>query len=295
MQRKHSSLIQLVVSMTVFGTLGVFISYIDLSSSLIALARASIGFLFLLTVVLCKKEKISICAIRENILWLCLSGACLGFNWILLFESYKYTSVAVSTLCYYMAPIFVVLVSPLVLKEKLTVQKGICVIIALIGMIFISGVIPGGISDINDLSGILLGLAAAVLYASIMLMNKQLKNISAYDKTIFQLGFSAIILIPYCILTCDLSSVSLGAVDIVLLLVVAIVHTGLCYYLYFGSMDSLPGQTIAMISYIDPVIAVLCSIFILQQTPRPLDIPGAILILGSAVMSELTVRKRGRT
>lgn len=287
MAQKKGALLRLVVSMTLFGTIGVFVSYIPLDSSLVALARAGGGFCFLLAVMLLSGKKLSVSAIGNNLLWLCLSGAFLGFNWILLFESYRYTSVAVSTLCYYMAPILVVCASPLILKERLTANKLIAVIVALLGMVFISGVLPAGISDGKDIRGILLGLSAAVLYASIMLMNKQLHHISAYDRTVFQLGFSAIILIPYCLMTCDLSSIQMNGTQWLLLAVVAVVHTGFTYYWYFGSMAYLPGQTIAMISYIDPVIAVLCSVFLLNQPLKPLDIPGAVLILGAAVFSEL--------
>lgn len=287
MEQSKRALIRLVISMTLFGTIGLFVSYIPLDSSLVALARAVGGFLFLLAVMLLSGNRLSLSAIRSNLLWLCLSGTFLGFNWILLFESYRYTSVAVSTLCYYMAPILVICVSPFVLKERLIVHKLIAVVVALIGMVFISGVLPAGISDGKDIMGILLGLAAALLYASIMLMNKQLHHISAYDRTLFQLGFSAIILIPYCLLTCDLSAIQMNGIQCLLLAVVAIVHTGFTYYWYFGSMAHLPGQTIAMISYIDPVIAVLCSVFLLHQPLKPFDIPGAVLILGAAIFSEL--------
>lgn len=286
--------IKLVTSMLIFGTIGLFVSYIPMSSSLIALARALGGFCFLALFMLLSKNKPSVSAIKKNLLWLCLSGACLGFNWILLFESYRYTSVAVSTLCYYMAPILVVCVSPFLLKERLNFQKIIALVIALVGMVFISGIFPTGIASTGEVRGILLGLGAATLYASIMLMNKQLRQISAYDRTLFQLGFSAIIMIPYCLLTCDFSSIHLNATQWLLLAVVAIIHTGLTYYLYFGSMEHLPGQTIAMVSYIDPVVAVLCSVIILKQTMKPLDIPGAVLILGAAILSEITFRKRGR-
>lgn len=290
--RSGSALIKLIVSMIIFGTIGLFVSYIPLDSSLVALARATGGFAFLLLVMILSGKRVSFGAIKSNLLWLCLSGAFLGFNWILLFESYHYTSVAVSTLCYYMAPILVICVSPFVLKERLTTQKLIALPIALVGMVFISGVLPAGISEADEIRGILLGLAAAVLYASIMLMNKQLRDISAYDRTLFQLGFSAIILIPYCLLTCDFGSIQMSLAQWGLLAVVAIVHTGLTYYLYFGCMAYLPGQSIAMISYIDPVIAVLCSVFLLKQDMRPLDIPGAVLIIGAALLSEIRFGKQ---
>ena len=292
MDRKRSSLWGFVISMTLFGTIGLFVKYIPLSSSLIALSRALIGFLFLAAMMLVQKKKLMVSVIRKNILPLTLSGVFLGFNWILLFESYRYTSVAVSTLCYYLAPLLVVLLSPLVLKEKLTRRKILCVAASLVGMVFISGILQASTFTAKDFTGILLGLAAAVLYAAIMILNKKISGLSGYERTVFQLGLSAMVLIPYCLFTCDFVSVDLNAVQIILLVIVGVIHTGLTYFLYFGAMDHLPSQTVAMLSYIDPVIAVLISVFILAEPMKLLDIPGAVLILGAAIVSELPERKK---
>ena len=292
MDRKRSSLWGFVISMTLFGTIGLFVKYIPLSSSLIALSRALIGFLFLAAMMLIQKKKLMVSVIRKNILPLTLSGVFLGFNWILLFESYRYTSVAISTLCYYLAPLLVVLLSPLVLKEKLTRRKILCVAASLVGMVFISGILQADTFTAKDFTGILLGLGAAVLYAAIMILNKKISGLSGYERTVFQLGLSAMVLIPYCLFTCDFVSVDLNAVQIILLVIVGVIHTGLTYFLYFGAMDHLSSQTVAMLSYIDPVIAVLISVFILAEPMKLLDIPGAVLILGAAIVSELPERKK---
>lgn len=181
--------LQLIAAMFIFGTIGLFVRWIPLPSSVIALARGVIGMLFLLLVMAAKKISLSKKTIGKNLPWLLLSGVLLGFNWILLFESYRYTSVAISTLCYYMAPILIILASPLVLREKLTVKKLVCVLAALGGMVCISGVLSEGIPTMGELKGILLGLAAAVLYAAIVLANKHIHDISAYEKRSFSWGF----------------------------------------------------------------------------------------------------------
>lgn len=284
---------KMMLSMVIFGTIGIFVRNIPLQSSVIALVRGVVGALFLLLVVTIQRKPISSTAVKRNLLWLCLSGICIGFNWILLFESYRYTSVAVSTLCYYMAPILVILASPFVLKERLTIKKGICVLTALAGMICISGVLDSGIPVTGELRGILLGLAAAALYAAVILLNKQLKDISAYDKTILQLGISALILIPYCILTYQPGEAAITHTAIILLLVIGIVHTGFAYYLYFGSMECLSGQSVAVISYIDPVVAVLVSVLLLNEPMKAVDLLGALLILGAALISEMPGKKKG--
>lgn len=294
-KRSSAARIKLIAAMALFGTIGIFVRYIDLPSSLIALVRGSVGMVFLLCVVLLKKQKISWDAVKKNGSWLCLSGAFLGFNWILLFESYRYTSVAVSTLCYYMAPILVILVSPLLLKERLGFKKVICMLLALIGAVCISGIIGTDIPAPGEIRGIALGLGAAVLYAAIMLLNKKIKNISAYDKTILQLGISAVILLPYCLMTGAFDGIgtAMSPKVLFLLLFVGIVHTGFTYYLYFGSMEHISGQSIAIISYIDPVVAILASVTVLREPMSLTEGLGALLILSAAVISELPDRKRG--
>ncbi len=292
MDRKNSALRGFVISMILFGTIGLFVKYIPLPSSLIALSRALIGFLFLAAMMFVQKKNLMISAIRKNLLPLTLSGVFLGFNWILLFESYRYTSVAVSTLCYYLAPLLVVLLSPIVLKEKLTQRKILCVAAALVGMVCISGILQSGTLAAKDFTGVLLGLGAAILYAAIMMLNKKISGLSGYERTVFQLGLSALVLIPYCLFSCDFSAIDLNAIQILLLVIVGIVHTGLTYFLYFGAMDHLSSQTVAMLSYIDPVIAVLISVFVLAEPMKVLDIPGAVLILGAAIVSELPERKK---
>ncbi len=292
MNRSTAAKLEVFASMFIFGTIGVFVRYIPLPSEIIALSRGVIGSLFLLLVVLIRGGKLGWIQVRNNILWLILSGTALGFNWILFFEAQRFTSVAIGTLCYYMAPIFIIIVSPFLLKERLTVKKTVCVVLALIGMICISGVVGSGIPSGSELKGIAFGLAAAVLYASIVLMNKQIHGISAYDKTIVQLVISAITLIPYILLKTDLTAIDLSGSAAPMLILVGIIHTGLAYYLYFGAMEHVAGQTAAVISYVDPAVAVLASILILSEPMKPIEAFGAVLIIGAALMSEVTFPKR---
>ena len=282
---------KLTLSMVIFGTIGVFRRYIPLPSSLVAMTRGLTGMLFLLLVMVLRKRGMNRTAVRRKLGLLCLSGAAIGVNWILLFEAYNYTSVATATLCYYLAPMFVILASPLVVGERLTAKKLICVLTALLGMVFVSGVLESG-GGSSDLKGVLLGLGAAVLYASVVLMNKQLGDVPAYDRTIVQLGSSAAVLLPYVLLTENLGALSFTPGTIALLLVVGVVHTGIAYALYFGSLMQLKAQTAAILSYIDPVVAVLLSALVLREHMSLLSGLGAILVLGAAVVSELPSRRK---
>lgn len=278
------SKINLAISMIIFGTISIFVKHIPLSSGTIAWLRASIGFVFLVIAILCKKSKVSFKSIKENLKFLIPSGIFLGANWILLFESYNYISVATATLCYYLAPTFIILASPFVLKEKLTVKKITCAGVSLVGMIFVSGILTG--FQVKDLSGIFLSVAAALLYAAIVLLNKKTTNISSFDLTAFQLFMSSLVLIPYVLLTENISAVKLNATQIVLVIFIGIVHTGLAYMLYFGSVQKVKAQTAALFSYIDPVLAVILSAVFLEEPFSVYTAIGAILILGAGIIGE---------
>lgn len=281
----------MILAMLIFGTIGIARRYIPLPSSILALVRGTIGSIFLLIVVFCSGKKLSLKAIKANLVLLVVSGAFIGANWILLFEAYRYTSVATATLCYYLAPVFVILTAPLILKEKMTVRKLICAAIALMGMVFVSGVIGTGL-NLSEMKGILFGIGAAILYACVVLMNQKIKNIRAYDKTIMQLGTAAITLLPYTLLTEDFSGIVLTKETVMLVLVVGILHTGIAYALYFGSMSSLSAQTVALFSYIDPVMAILLSALVLREPMGITGALGAVMILGSTLVSEIQIKRR---
>lgn len=280
-------LLQLSLSMFIFGTIGIFVRHIPFPSSVIALARGGIGMLFLLLVVLIRRQKISKADIKRNLIPLCLSGFFLGFNWILLFEAYRYTTVATATLCYYLAPVIVILVSPIILKEKLTAKKLICVAVALLGMVFVSGILQTGLPSVGESKGILFGIAAATFYASVVLCNKHIHDISSYDMTIMQLGIATVVLLPYTLLTESLGDITITASALGMLLFVAIVHTGVAYALYFSSMQGLKSHTIAIFSYVDPIVAIILSAILLHEPMGISGVIGAVLILGSTLISGL--------
>ena len=286
------SLLKFISSMLIFGTIGIFRRYIPLSSALIAFVRGILGGLFLFAFVRMKGKRAGEKLPARTFLWLAVSGAVMGANWILLFEAYNHTTVGIATLCYYMQPTIVVLLSPLLFGEKLTARKCACAAAAVIGMVLVSGVTESGGHQSGRLTGVLLGLGAAVLYATVVIMNKKAPGIEAYQKTEIQLLSAGIVMIPYLLLTGEAGGAGWPPRTVILLLVVGIVHTGLAYVLYFGSMDGLKAQSVAILSYIDPVSALLFSALLLRE---PLSLPGMIgaaMIIGSAVISELPGRRQ---
>lgn len=287
MKQTLSYKISLTVSMLIFGTIGIFVNYIPLPSGFIAFARGSIGALCLFIFAIITKTEISAKSIKQNLLILCLSGGAIGFNWIFLFEAYRHTTVATATLCYYMAPVFVMLASPLVLGEKLSPRKLFCIALSLVGMVCVSGVVGGKMPTLDELIGILFGLAAAILYATVILLNKRLKDITPHNRTMLQLAFAAVVVLPYTLLAEELSPSDFSVSSLVLLLIVGIIHTGVVYLLYFGSMRGISAQTVAIFSYIDPAVAIILSAVILKQGLNAVSAVGAVLILCGTLISEL--------
>ena len=286
--------LDLTFAVAVFGTIGIFVRSIPLPSSVIALVRGAVGAAFLLLLARIRHTPIDKAALRRRWKLLALSAAMMSFNWITLFESYRYTTVATATLCYYMAPIFVTLASPFLLKERLTVRKLFCVCMALAGMVFVSGVPQSGLPGPSEARGILLATCSAALYAGVILLNKYLADVPAYDRTVLQLAVAAAVMVPYILLTEDLSALTFTPLGIILLLIVAVFHTGWCYALYFGSMTVLPAQTAALFSYIDPIVAILLSALFLKEPLGWSSVLGAALVLGSTLLSELPMGRKSR-
>ena len=273
----------MLLAMAIFGTVGIFVRQIPLPSATVAFFRGVLGLIFLAALMVLTGKKVDKQNVKDNIWILLLSSAALGCNWILLFEAYRYTTVATATICYYLAPVFLVVASPL-LGERLTGKKLLLSGVALLGMVFVSGVLQGGVSGGK---GIAFAVGAAVLYATVVFLNKKLGTISAYDKTAVQLGAAAVVILPYCVATQGFSMAQMDWVAYLILVVVGIVHTGGAYWLYFGSVKQIPSQTVAIFSYLDPVIAILLSALLLGEPLGWQGILGAVLILGSALVSDL--------
>ena len=277
-------MLQYIFAMVIFGTIGLFVKFIDLPSSAIALSRGVLGTISLLLVLKFLHRCINLDAVKANFKYLIVAGVALGFNWIFLFEAYRLTSIATATLAYYMAPVILIVVSPFILKEKVSLGKWICVICALFGMSLIAGIWNS--SDEMGLGGIGMGLLAACFYATIVINNKHLSNINPYDSAIFQLATAAVILCPYVLFSIDFSEFSVSSKTILLTVIVGIVHTGIAYWLYFSALSKLQASRIAIFSYIDPAVAILLSVFVLMEPMTTAGLVGALLILGAAIASE---------
>ena len=288
-RNERGPLLMLISSMLIFGTIGVFRRYIPFSSAFLAMVRGLLGGLLVMAWVRFSGRRAGLKTGRlpgRVTAKLALTGAVMGFNWILLFEAYNRTTVGIATLCYYMEPTIVTLLSPLLFRERLGAKKILCALAAVAGMVLVSGVTEENRAGVNP-QGVLLGLGAAVLYSAVVILNKKTPGVDAYQKTTVQLLSAGLVMIPYLLLTGGFPSGPCDARAVILLLVVGVVHTGIAYVLYFGCMDRLRAQSIAIFSYIDPVSALLFSALLLKEPLSAAGIAGAVLIIGSAIISEL--------
>lgn len=285
MDKMKKARLMLIISMTVFGTLGPFVRNIPVSSGELALYRAVLAALLILAYLLVSGQKIPFGNIKKEIPLLLFSGAAMGFNWILLFEAYKYTTVSVATLSYYFAPVIVTAVCPFLFKEKLTGKQLICFVMSTVGIVMITGI--GDVGGGQHIVGILFGLGAAVFYAMVILLNKFIKKVEGIHRTFLQFIAAIIVLIPYVATTGGVTLGTLNPAGWVNLLIVGLVHTGVTYCLYFSSLKELPGQKAAILSYIDPLVAVLISVTILGESMSLWQLVGGILILGFTLWNEL--------
>lgn len=280
----------LIASMTIFGTIGLFVRNISVSSEELALYRAVLATLLIAVFLLITKQKISFANIKKEVPLLLASGAAMGINWILLFEAYKYTTVSVATLSYYFAPVIVTLACPVLFKERLTGKQIVCFVMSTLGLVMITGI--GNVGGGNDLIGILFGLGAAVFYATVILLNKFIRNVEGIHRTFLQFLSAIVVLLPYVLMTGGMTLGNVDRIGWINLLIVGLIHTGVTYCVYFSSLKELPGQEAAILSYMDPLVAVMISVTILGETMTLWQVIGGILILGFTLWNEIAPKAR---
>lgn len=276
----------LILSMVIFGTLGPFVRSIPVSSGELALYRAILAALLIGAFLLATRQRLPLASIKREAPILLLSGAAMGINWILLFEAYKYTAVSVATLSYSFAPVIVTVACPLLFHEKLTGKQILCFVMSTLGLVMIIGV--GESRSETDLVGILFGLSAAFFYATVILLNKWIKNVEGIHRTFLQFLAAIVVLLPYVAVSGGVTLGGMNAVGWLNLLIVGLIHTGVTYCLYFSSLRELSGQQAALLSYIDPLVAVLISAVVLGEKMTLWQMLGGVLIFGFTLWNERT-------
>ena len=285
--------LMIALSMAIFGTIAIFVRNIPISSAQLALCRAVIAAVMIGLYLFFSSHRINFKAIGRSLPALLISGAALGINWILLFEAYKYTTVSVATLSYYFAPVLIILACPILFHEKMRAKQWICFIMSTIGIILVTG-----LGDLNAGSshakGIVFGLGAAFFYAFVVLSNKFIKGVDGIQRTFLQFVASIIVLLPYVLLSEGISFAAMDTKGWLMLGVVGIIHTGICYCLYFSALKDVSGHEAAILSYADPLVAVLASVFILGEAITATQIIGGALILGFTLWNEISPQSKAK-
>lgn len=290
MNQSKRPTVLMIVSMTVFGTLGPFVRNIALSSGALALCRAVLAAAFLGLFLLVTRQRIPFREIKRELLLLLASGMVLGMDWVLLFQAYRYTTVSMATLSCYFAPVLITALCPIIFKERPTRRQLFCFTMSTLGLVLVIGV--SGAGGGTDLIGVLFGLGSAVFYAAVVILNKFIRSVDGIQRTFLQFVSALVVLVPYVACT---GGVGLGALDgkgWVSLLIVGLFHTGVTYGLYFSSLRDLSGQEAAILSYIDPLLAVVISVAVLNESITPLQIVGGVMILGFTLWNELGQMKK---
>ncbi len=285
MQNNTQAKLMLCSAMAIFGTLGVFTRNIDVTSGELALYRAVLATLLIGAYLLFfAKDGLNFKSAGRELHVLLASGIAMGINWILLFQSYRYTTISAATLSYYFAPVIVTVASPLLFHEQLTKKQIICFVMSTLGLVLIIG--TGSEEGAADITGILFGLGAAVFYAAVILLNKFIKNVAGIQRTVLQLIAAVITLFPYVLYSSGINLGNLDGTGWACLLTVGLFHTGITYCLYFSSLKDLTGQQAAILSYIDPLVAVCISVLLLGEPMTLVQLAGGALILGFTLWNE---------
>lgn len=264
------------------GTIGTITRFVAVPSSVMCCVRAFIGLAVLILYLKLKEGRLpDIQAMKENLRLLIIAGIMNGLNWLLIFEGFRHTTVAIASICYYMAPVFLIACAPFFFGDSLTLRKLICIAAAFVGMVLVADPFSAS-ADKTGYTGIILSIMAAVAYAANVIATKKLRGISSVDVTAAELLIAGIVLIPYILLTTPAGSFSWRTQDVLLVTLLGVLHTGIGYAVYYSTVRRLKADTIAVLSYIDPVTSVLLSALVLREPLKIMTAAGAVMILGAS-------------
>lgn len=271
-----------IFALLLFGTNGIVASFIDLNSYEIVLMRTLMGSLLLIILFFATKGKLTFYHHKKESLYLAISGIAMGASWMFLYEAYSQIGVGISSLLYYCGPVIVMALSPLLFKEKLTVFKIIGFLSVLCGVFLVNGNSFGGG---GNTFGIVCALLSAIMYSFMVIFNKKASHITGLENATLQL-FVSFLTVAIFVAFKQGFAIHISKSSILPILILGLINTGIGCFFYFSSIGKLPVQTVAICGYIEPLSAVLFSVLLLKETMLPIQIIGAILILGGAIFGE---------
>ncbi len=282
MVMKKSAFAKYNFAMLLFGANGIVASHIGLSSYEIVLCRTFIGSLLL--AIIFKLSKGEVCFWREKrqSIYLIVSGVAMGASWMFLFEAYRHIGVSLSSLLYNCGPVLVMALSPLLFKEKLTRNRCIGFLTVIAGVFLVNGLFMQG--RLNQW-GLFCGSISAVTYALMIVCNKKASRITGLENAMLQMSISFLAVLLFTLFKQGYITRP-AAADWLPIVLLGVLNTGGGGYLYFSSLNQLPAQTVAICSYLELVSAVIFAAFLLHEALSPMQISGAVLIVGGAILGD---------
>lgn len=278
-----------ILALVLFGSNGVAASGIHLTSYEIVLLRSALGSALLIALYVLSRREWTVLRHRRDLAYIALSGVAMALDWLLLFEAYRQIGVSLSVLINYCGPILVVALSVPLFHERLTWQKGLALGLALAGVFLISG--QAALGGANAW-GLFCAGASALAYTALVIFNKLSGKVGGMENAVVQLFFAALATALFVGCRQGLS-MEIAPGDWPSILWIGLLNTGAGCYFYFSSIGRLPVQTVAICGYLEPLSAMLFSAVFLHETLLPLQIAGAALIMGGALMSEGIFSEKG--
>lgn len=276
-----------IFALLLFGSNGVVASYITLSSYEIVLLRSVLGGAALAALYFLAGHQLTVLQYRKDTLYIALSGVAMALDWLLLFEAYQQIGVSLGMLINYCGPVIVVALSVVLFKERMTRPKVAALMMALLGVFFISG--QAAAEGVNGWGLLCAGLSA-LAYAAMVIFNKLSKEITGMENAVLQLFFAAVTVAVF--VGCKQGFyMEIAREDWLPILWISLLNTGGGCYYYFSSIGKLPVQTVAICGYIKPLSAVLFSVAFLHERLLSLQMVGAVLIVGGALSGEGVFQK----
>lgn len=277
-----SSYYKYFAALLLFGSNGIVASNINLPSYEIVLLRLLLGSLFLITVFAVSRQRFTFYRNKHTCLYLFISASAMGASWMLLYEAYQQVGISIASLAYYCGPVIVMILSPFLFRETLTWPKIAGFLTVLAGMCLVN---LQALDEGKTIWGLFCGLMSAFMYALMVTANKKAKPESGLENSLLQLVIGSFIVVAFVSMQKNFV-LSLTTIDWIPVLLLGLLNTGIGCYLYFSSITDLPVQTVAICGYLEPLSAVVFSVLFLHEVLLPLQMLGAVLILGGAIFGE---------
>lgn len=269
--------LKFITSMVIFGSIGYFSVKTELPSIELVFFRclcASIllGFVWLLGNKRRGNNRETVH--RKEFLFALLCGFFLIVNWVFFFRSIELMPITVAVSIYHLAPVLVLLLGALFFKERITFTAGLAIVICFIGTLLVGGILQHATLDDFLSTGVLWAFGAALFYALTTLTGKAIRTLDPILTTVIQTTLGIILLFPL-VDWANFSQLSVENWSYILL--TGFVHTGFVFYLFFSSVRSLKAETIAILVFLDPAVAILMDVVLIGYYPDIYQTIGIIL------------------